>query len=144
MKEFLVTLEIITKDYSLQDIEGVLDLDGDYGSYSIGDICGLHDGGICKETVLKLRSRMQKTADIIEHLNDIRSMASEEKVLDIEKIPDNCSILLNIGILFDTLNCSIAISPDYWRWMDENSISLRITCYPCYDSDEDDPDESDD
>jgi len=74
----------------------------------------------------------------------MRSMASEEKVLDVEKIPANCSILLNVGVLFDTLNCSVAIPPDYWRWMDKNNISLEITCYPCCDSDEDDSDESDD
>jgi hypothetical protein len=130
MKHFLVTLEIITQDYSLQELERLLSLDADTDSYSIGDI---YRGKPNKYTAFKLYSRVHESADIIEHLNSIYSMVSEEKVLDIEKIPANCSIDLNIGILYDTVTCSIAIPPDYWKWMGENNISMEIICYPCSD-----------
>ena len=139
MKEYLVTLEIITKDYSLQELEKLLNIKTASGSYSIDEICGLRGEHTTNSTALKLKPHIPKTADIVEHLNGIKSMVSEKKILDVEKIPANCSFLLNIGVLFDTPYCSVKIPPYYWNWMGENKISMEITCYSCSnDSYEDD------
>ena len=140
MKEYLVSLEIITKDYSLHELEELLDLNADYSSYNIGDI-GI-GGHISDYTAFKLHSRINRAADIAEHLSNIHSLISENKVLYMEKIPANCSVILNIGLLFDSLTFSFSIPPDHWRWMGENNIGMEITYYPCSDdSDEDDSDE---
>ena len=143
MRKYLVSLEIITKDYSLHELEMLLNFNADSSSHSIGDIRGLGRGGLTFDsTILKLHSRITKTADIAEHLSNIHSLISENKVLDMKKIPANCSVLLNIGLLFDSFTCSFTIPPDHWRWMGENNISMDITYYPCSDdSDEDDSDD---
>ena len=131
MKHFMVSLEISTKDYSLQELTRLLGLDGDDISYSIGDI--RFKGEASEYTVWKLESRIPEKAGIVEHLNDIQSIALEKGVFDPGRIPANCSASLDIGILYDTITCSIEIPPNYWKWMAENNISLEIICYPCSD-----------
>ena len=137
MKHFAVTFEISTKDYSLQELSRLLGSDADSFSHNIDNIRG---NDASTNTIWKLESRIPEEADITEHLNDIRSIVIEKRVLDIGKIPAQCSISLNIGVFYYTTYtayCSIAIPPDHWKWMYENNISLEINCYPCSDNPDD-------
>jgi len=134
MKHIVVTLEISTKKHSIQELSRILGSEANDFSYSIGDIRG---GRVSEYTVWKLESRISKTADLTEHLNNIQSIVSKKRILDAGKLPANCSILLNIGVFYYTAYCSITIPPDHWKWMDMNNISLEINCYPCSDGSDD-------
>jgi hypothetical protein len=127
MKSYIVSLDIVTKSHSLDELSNILGVSPDSDSYSIGEIRGK---GLSAYTVWKTSSSLSETAPLEEHLKRIMFITSQIALFRPNVLPADCSAKLNIGVMFESAYCSITIPAFIGEWIKDNAIDIEISCYP--------------
>jgi hypothetical protein len=129
MKEFIVSFEIISLKYNLDELSSKIGLQFASGSFDKGKV---YRGKISEQTVWKLFSNVDKFASLEEHCKDIFNSLSKVNLLKSEGLPEDWDLTLNIGVLFssDNASCSVSIPNSCLELMKNYRISIEISYYP--------------
>ena len=138
MKEFAVSLDIVSDVLPLEELSRILEHPPDPGSHSHGDHRSAHLGEF-RETIWSLYSKAPATAPLEEHLRSIRSRFPPERLLALTRSKTNGvkSVSVDIGVFVaaDTFP-QVILSREALQWIDDYKASVRIICYPVEEDDQ--------
>lgn len=127
MKEYIVSIDVYSDQMSLAEISEIIGIEAGVGSRDRG--YEDWDGNLSKRTILTLESEVPQIAELDEHfaflLRRFNFNQSGKR-----RLPEGVRLSLTIGILYDTVTCSLKVSA---KWLGEfaaNGLDLDVSCYP--------------
>jgi hypothetical protein len=129
MTEFMVSVEIVTREADVAEISRVLGIPGSPSSHNRGDRRGFK-GDVWDGAVWKIESGLEGKRSVSDHVSGLLPRVIPALIRERAQLPKDCSVYLNVGAIFHTLTCSVSLSPEHLRQLSEAGISLEVTCYP--------------
>jgi hypothetical protein len=132
MKGLMVSLDLSSQSLSLEDISARLRISPSSGSHNKGDARPSPDATqrIWNQTIWRLESNLPKSSPLERHLNNLVAHCSPQELARSGLLSGVCSARVNVGILFDTVDVSISISPAALSIVSDYGANLEISCYP--------------
>jgi hypothetical protein len=129
MKALIVSFEITSLKYSLNELSSKIGLQFASGSFDKGKI---YRGKVSEQTVWKLFSNVDKFGSLEEHCKDIFSLLAKANILRSGEMSEDCNLTLNIGVLFssDNVSCSVNITSSCLELMKSYKLNIEVSCYP--------------
>ncbi len=138
LKRYMVSLELSSEVVSLKILQRIV---GKTNSLSVdthkkGSAIApwRRDGDRWKKSHISIYSKIEDDAEIIEHFMFISDRLDlkrlSESILELNRPVD---ILLRIGVLYYTVDCTINIPPEMMQKLGECGASLEVSTYPCED-----------
>ena len=81
-------------------------------------------------TTWKLESGLEGGRPLSEHVDQLLPRVLPAIARERAKLPKDCDLYLNVGVIHDTLTCGISLSEDHLKLLSEAGISLEVTAYP--------------
>jgi hypothetical protein len=132
MKQFTIRLELRTKSISLKKLACLTGFQLSDASRNIGDLGG--DGrpfamtiGVIEAEPNEVESENNDFHLVTQCLLDKLVAGNFDHTLDSLQ---NISLVANIGVFFDTANCSLEISPAHSLFFGQRNIKTSISFYP--------------
>lgn len=132
MKRFTIRLELRTKNISLEKLAHLTVFQLSDASRNIGDLAG--DGRPFAMTVGVIEAEPSKGEFISGDLHLVTQCLIDKLVAghfddDLGSL-NSIALVANIGVLFDTADCSLEISPAHSQYFGQRNIDISISCYP--------------
>jgi hypothetical protein len=128
-KRWMVSIDIVSPDVSLDRLRELIATDPAPGSRSVGAID--HRGRASAKTVFRIASQLGETAPLAAHLADIFCRVDHTVLIDARSVlPADTIMSLNVGIMYDTVTCSFSLRPDEIQLLSKMAAGLDVTCYP--------------
>jgi hypothetical protein len=126
MKQYMVSFDVNSAQATLQELATVLGepdpVSKDKGTERIS-------GKVWERARWIMESKAGKSASLEEHLEALLVRIPLEKLND-GSLPDNCGLLMSIGVLYDTYTGSLRVPPEVLERLGEYSIALEVAWYP--------------
>jgi hypothetical protein len=119
MKEFIVSLDIVTQRMSAQDfthILGVEDLVFDSREF---------EGRI----LWRVESNLEKTTTLLEHVNAIFNRVPISFLRDKKRKLPFESAYINVGVFHDTITCTVEIPYECVEMLKKHGVGIQINNY---------------
>ena len=133
MKELTVSLDLCTQTLTLSELCKQLGCSPSPGSHSKGDPRPSPDDQtrVWTQTIWRLDSDLSKDAPLKDHLESLvahfpPSVLSRPRIL-----PEDAKVWITVGVFFDTVTVSLAVSPEELDIVKAYGASFEVTCYPC-------------
>jgi hypothetical protein len=126
MRSITLSLEIHSKNVRLTELESMLSIKGDYGSFCVGDKA--RSSGANKTTRLK---KFFEVGDDL--LSGTLEAVASSLLPDFHKctVATNSSLVLSIAVFHSTANCSLRLSPLDLKPYVDRGADVKICTYPC-------------
>jgi hypothetical protein len=128
MKEYSLSLDIISTESSLQDLTAQLGATPSESSHDLGSPRA--GQGFWKETVWRLESGAPASSSLEDYCQSLLEKAQASGALEASRNLRNAKILLNLGVFFDSPMCTVEIPQSCLNAIKDYSLGLEISCYP--------------
>src|SRR5258708_424521 len=128
MKKYMVSVEIVTAEMDLSAISRILGIHGSTSSHNKGDRRGLNE--VWDMTTWKLESELEDARPLHDHVDHLLPRALPAIARERARLPKDGHVYLNIGVIFQTVSCGIALSADHLKRISEADMDLDVTTYP--------------
>jgi hypothetical protein len=128
VKEYSLSLDVISAEASLQDLTSQLGATPSESSHDLGSPRGRQ--GFWKETVWRLESEAPASASLEDHCQSLLAKALASGALEASRGLRNAKVLLNLGVFFDNPMCTVEIPQSCLNTIKDYSLGLEISCYP--------------
>lgn len=128
MKEFSISLDIISADSSLKDLTAQLGVEPSEASHDRGSPRARKS--VWEETVWRLESDVPASASLEAHCQSLLAKAQATGVLESICCLQKAEALINIAAFFDTAMCTVTIPRVCLEAIRDYSLGLQVTCYP--------------
>jgi hypothetical protein len=130
MKKTSISLLVSSPSMSLDELSARLGRSYSKGSHSKGEVhAGARLGSApWPYTIWRMDSGAVETASVEVHLERLEGQFPPEELKRV--VPDDCGILIDIAIFFDTLNVSATLSRRALKVVENYKADLEISCYP--------------
>lgn len=129
MRKFVVSLEIRTTQVSVKELVNLSGLQLSPSSHNAGDIGG--DGRPFAMTVGVFEPEIE-TGDLNTLMQRMLDKLDFVQLKELRKKVSDATVVISIGVFFDTANCSFEISADHAALLGTSDIRTSISCYPAY------------
>jgi hypothetical protein len=127
MKEYSLSLDVISAEASLQGLTSELGATPSGSSHDLGSPRVRQD--LWKETVWRLESEAPASASLEDHCQSLLAKAQASGALEASRGLRNAKTLLNLGVFFDGPMCTVEIPQLCLDAIKDYSLGLEITCY---------------
>jgi hypothetical protein len=128
MKNFSVSLDVVSTELRLGDLTAQLGAEPSEDSHDLGSPRGR--GTSWPETVWRLDSDAPESAPLEVHCQSLLDKARAAGVLDSLRHLRNAAAHINVAVFFDTAYCSVPIPPACLEAIRDHGLGLEVTCYP--------------
>jgi hypothetical protein len=128
MKEFSVSLDVVSSAMSLKDVATQLGSEPSGDSHDLGSPRGRRD--FWSVTIWRLNSDASQSAPLELHCDRLLFKARAAGVLAKIGTLKNATAVINIVAFFDTLCCTVPIPAICLAAIREYQLGLEVTCYP--------------
>ena len=128
MKEFTVSLDIVSPSLTLAEISAKLGRSHSEDSHNKGDVRAM--GRRFAKTIWRLGSKAQPNATMTEHLTNIVSQLSPTEFRRTVRPDDPVTVCVNVGVMSEGM-ASVTFTTDTVDIIRAYGASLEISYYPC-------------
>lgn len=126
MNNYMVSLDLTTTAMNLQELAAIIGINGDPGSHDVGS--PRPGNREWRATVLSIGSLVPPNAPLDEHLESILRRNPIPRASGV--LPADSRLTLNIGVIFNTADCSIRLPAKTLQAFGNQGINLNVHCYP--------------
>jgi hypothetical protein len=130
MKEITLSLQFISKAASISEIEEITKLEYLPCSRNVGDV---GPNGIVYRETKAVFCEQTDTSDLFAMMDCMVHKIADIQFDSFRKIISGLSIVLDVCVFFDTMDCSVSIAPRHAEFFGRNNIDIDISCYPSTD-----------
>ena len=133
MKELSVSLDLCTQTLMLSELCERLGRSPSAGSHNKGDPLPSPDDQtrVWTQTILRLDSNLNKDAPLKQHLESLVAHFPPSEFSRPRILPEDAKVWISVGVFFDTVTVSLAVSPEELDIVKAYGASLEVSCYPC-------------
>jgi hypothetical protein len=128
MTEFLVSIDVLTREMSLAALSQALGASPAASSHSVGDPRSSTE--VWHETVLRVESSLEASRPLADHLDRVFAAGVVSRLAGDIPLPKDRRILLNIGVFFSTAMCGVEVPAAYLERLVPLKMGLSISVYP--------------
>ena len=129
MAEFIVSIDIQTKEMAAAGVSRLLGIPHSSSSHNKGDKRGFHDD-TWECTIWRVESGLEGTRPLEEHVEHLLTAVVPVIIRQRHSLPRDFTADLNVGAICDTANCGVTLRPAFLKRLAEANIGLEITAYP--------------
>lgn len=127
MKEYSLSLDVISAEASLQDLTSQLGASPSESSHELGSPRARRDSWA--ETVWRLESEAPASASLEDHCQSLLAKVQSTGVLEASRRIENSRTLLNVAVFFSGPMCTVTLPRACLDIVKEYSLGLEISCY---------------
>jgi hypothetical protein len=126
VKEFIVTIEVHSSGATLSELAATIGIDDNANSHTKNAARGAR--GAWDSTVWKMESGLKPEASLTNHIDSLLQRLPE-KLTALAEASEDAQPCLNIGVLSDSVMCSLELDPRRLQIRSQNRFAVFITTY---------------